>query len=274
VSETRPPSDTIAAWILRAGVACCFIGHGAMGLSRTAPWIAYFAVAHISPPHAFALMPWLGAVDVVLAVSVLVVPIRAVVLYMAFWASWAALLRPLAGESAWEMVERAGNFGAPLALFFLLRRVAGFRSWFIPSAERPAPFSRPTSQLTIASWTLRLAIVLLLLGHGMLQSSVHKPMFCSQYSMIGLPGTAIEPYIGGVEILLAAAVLLRPARPLLVGIVFWKLATEALCPMAGMPLWMFIEHGASYAAPLALVFLDLSRQEEEQALSVPILGAR
>jgi hypothetical protein len=55
---------------------------------------------------------------------------------------------------------------------------------------------------------------------------------------------------------LALAVLFRPDRRLLVGVLVWKLATEALCPMAGSPFWVFVEHGGSYVAPLALAVLS------------------
>ena len=39
--------------------------------------------------------------------------------YMTAWALWTALLRPLAGESAFESLERAGNYGVPLALLLM-----------------------------------------------------------------------------------------------------------------------------------------------------------
>jgi hypothetical protein len=36
----------------------------------------------------------------------------------------------------------------------------------------------------------------------------------------------------------------------------WKLGTEALRPLAGEPIWEFIERGGSYGAPLALAWLQ------------------
>ncbi len=73
--------------------------------------------------------------------------------------------------------------------------------------------------------------------------------------MLGFHGAAVEPYIGAFECVLALAVLLRPGFGLLVFVVAWKLATEALSPMGGSPIWVFIEHGGSYAAPLVLALL-------------------
>ncbi len=251
----RPAGDLPRPWaepVLRAGTAACFIGHGALGLLRTASWTSYFAVAGIGREQALTLMPLVGLFDVALGLSALIVPVRAVILYMAAWGAWTAALRPLAGEPIWEAIERAGNYGAPLALALLLPgrgRADG------PDTARAAPRRRAVLGI------LRLTTVLLLLGHGMLQLALRKPMFCAQYALLGLPGAAVEPYLGALEIVLAAAVLLRPSRPLLFGVLGWKLATEALCPMAGLPLWVFVEHGGSYAAPLALAFLSPAPRE-------------
>ncbi len=249
-SAVGAPPGPRFLWTLRVGAAACFIGHGALGLNQTSAWTSYFAVVGIDPARAVGLMPWVGAFDGAMALSVLFRPVRAVVAYMFLWSMWTALLRPLAGESVWETVERAGNFGVPLALALCLRG-GGLPAWlggaFHERLEGP--------RCAAVAWILRLTTVLLLLGHGTLQLAVRKPMFCAQYAMLGLPGAAIEPYVGGLEIALAFAVLLRPSRGLLFGILGWKLATEALCPLAGLPLWVFIEHGGSYAAPLALALL-------------------
>jgi hypothetical protein len=223
-----------------------------LGLRLTAAWTSYFAVVGIGPNAAVSLMPWVGAFDVAMGLSVLIYPVRAVIAYMVLWALWTALLRPLAGEPFWEAIERAGNFGAPLALCMLFGR----------DGEESARFGarlRDTldeTQRCRIGWVLRLTTVLLLLGHGALNWIVQKPVFRTQYCMIGLPGAAAEPWIGGFEWLLALAVLLARNRCLLLGVVAWKLASEALCPIAGSPGWVFVEHGGSYAAPLALAFLS------------------
>jgi uncharacterized membrane protein YphA (DoxX/SURF4 family) len=243
--------DPALLWILRLGVAACFIGHGSLGLNQTAAWTSYFGVAGIGPDRAMALMPWVGAFDWIMGLSVLFVPSRAVVLYMTAWCVWTALLRPLAGESGWEAVERAGNYGAPLALFFLFAPARGLKGWFSGRFRE----GLDAAQTRTLGWILRLTTGLLLLGHGLLGASVIKPALGLQYARLGLPGATVEPWVGAFECLLAAAVLLRPGRGLLFGVLLWKLASEALSPMTGSPLWVFIEHGGSYAAPLALAFL-------------------
>ena len=57
-----------------------------------------------------------------------------------------------------------------------------------------------------------------------------------------------------VRVLLALA-----AACLLIAIAVWKIGTEALFPIAGAPIWEFIERGGSYAAPLALALLPMRR---------------
>jgi uncharacterized membrane protein YphA (DoxX/SURF4 family) len=250
--DTKPgiTSDNPVFWILRIGVAMEFIGHGVLGLGHPPAWASYFGVVGIGHESAYALMPWVGAFDIAMAAAVLFYPIRAVIWYMAIWGLWTALLRPLAGESVWEAVERAGNYGAPFALF-LLAGGGGLKAWL--GFQPPDPL--PERKRREICWVLRLTTALLLFGHGALGLLAHKPLYSTQYAFIGLHGAGFEPLIGGFECALALAVLMKPVRGLLVGVVLWKLASEALNPIAGSPIWVFIEHGGSYAAPLALAYL-------------------
>lgn len=244
------------SWVLRIGVAMEFIGHGALGINRVAAWSSYFAVVGISKDASLHLMPLVGIFDVAMALTVLFYPMRGVILYMTAWGLWTALLRPLAGEPSWEAVERTGNFGALFALF-LLAKGGGSRSWlhFELVDGWNAGLRR---NIGLA---LRLTTVLLLLGHGALNLLVRKPVFSAQYAMLGLHGPMVEPLVGAFECVLAMAVLVQPGFGLLLFVLAWKFATEALSPMAGSPLWVFVEHGGSYAAPLALALLLRRRNE-------------
>jgi hypothetical protein len=107
--------------VLRIACAGIFIGHGAYALMVNPPWLAFFSVVGIGQDTGRTLMPLIGALDIALALSVLFRPLVPVLAWMTFWALWTALLRPLSGMPIWELVERSGNFGAPLALLLLER---------------------------------------------------------------------------------------------------------------------------------------------------------
>ena len=268
VYATTAVSPTVLAyWTLRIGAALCFIGHGAFGFITKAAWVPYFGVVGIPERWAWMLMPIVGSVDVLAGMAVLFAPRALPVVYMAGWATWTALLRPLAGESEFETLERAGNYGVPLALLLMTTR------WVARPAVLLAPLHAP--DVLDESIARRIRHVLtwttatLLVGHGAL-GVLEKGLLASHYAAIGLsPATA--PVVGWIEIALAIAVLLRPAASLLVGIAVWKLATESLFVVAGAPIWEFVERAGSYAAPLALAFLVARRNEGLSGESVPRL---
>ena len=111
----------IVEWILRVAVAGEFIGHGVFALQGKKAWIGWFANFGISDAGLAAQLLFLvGLIDVAVAILVLLKPIRLALLWMAIWGFWTALLRPIVGEPVWDFVERWANWGAPLALLFLL----------------------------------------------------------------------------------------------------------------------------------------------------------
>lgn len=253
-----------ATQILRGGAALCFIGHGAFGFITKAAWLPYFAVVGIPAPLAWRLMPWIGAVDVLAGMAVLFAPRRLPLLYMAVWATWTAMLRPLAGESVFEMVERAGNFGVPLAFLILAGwpRPRSLRDLLLPITK---PLSDPRTMQrvrVVLQWTT----CSLLLGHGAL-GALGKPMLTGHYATIGLPPETTA-LVGWLEMALASAILVRPAVGLLLFVAAWKLATESLFLVAGAPIWEVVERAGSIAAPLALAVL-LARMPRPTAVARP-----
>ena len=113
--------EKVAEWILRIAIAAEFAGHGSFALEGKKQWIRWFAAFGIADPDlARLLLFMIGVVDVTLAVLVLIRPMRLALLWMTFWAFWAALVRPLVGDSVREFIERGANWGAPLALFFVM----------------------------------------------------------------------------------------------------------------------------------------------------------
>ncbi len=106
-------------YTLRIASAMCFIGHGAFGIITKPIWCNYFALIGIDNATAYRLMPVMGAVDILLGIVLLFKPIRAIAVWLIVWGILTALCRPLSGEPFAEFIERAGNFGAPLAFWFL-----------------------------------------------------------------------------------------------------------------------------------------------------------
>jgi hypothetical protein len=241
---------------MRVAVAACFIAHGAFGIITKAAWLPYFAIFGIPEAWAWRLMPVVGAVDITVGILTLFQPIRAVVLYMAFWGLQTACLRPLAGQGVWELLERAGNYGVPLALLLLLGWGRSLPDWL---STRPMTLLTERRASAI-SWTLRVATALLLIGHGGFDFAMHKD-WSSYTAAIGIGRSTFEvhplrPLAGWFEAALGLVVLSWPGRGVLIFVFAWKLGTEALRPLAGEPIWEFIERGGSYGAPLALASLQ------------------
>lgn len=106
--------------VLRIAVAGEFIGHGVLALQGKQAWIGWFSYFGISDPVLAGQLLWLiGLTDVLLALLILVKPVRLALLWMTFWGFFTALLRPLVGEPIWDFIERSANWGAPLALLLL-----------------------------------------------------------------------------------------------------------------------------------------------------------
>ena len=240
----------LASLILRAGAALCFIGHGAFGFITKAAWLPYFAVAGIPESVAWQLMPWIGAADVLAGFAVLFAPRRLPIVYMVVWGAWTALLRPLAGEPVFETLERAGNFGVPLAFLLLYGTTQVSTRSFLSTLDVPRSDAQT---LSLVRQVLRWTTVLLLAGHGAL-GVLEKQMLTAHYAAIGLPSTSTV-LIGWLELAVALAVAVRPTVALLVFVAAWKLSTESLFLFAGSPIWEVVERAGSYAAPLALAVL-------------------
>lgn len=243
-------------WILLIGACGCFVGHGAFGVITKAAWVPYFAVGGISEPTAWQLMPWIGAMDIALGCLVLLWPCRALFIWMVLWATWTALLRPFSGESIWEFVERAGNYGVPLALL----TIAGWRGNWLSRRTVSDTTKLASSRLRELSWCLRLTTAALLAGHGGCGFFVRKASLADHYtSLWSTAPSTLVPIVGAFELLLATVVILVPRPSLLVAICGWKLATESLFLVAGAPIWEVIERFGSYTAPLALALCLVRR---------------
>ena len=114
-------SFQIINWVLKIGVFGIFLGHGIYAIQVNQAWVPFLEKVGFSNALALQIMPYIGYLDIIVAVSVLIKPLRIILIWAVFWAFLTALMRPIAGGSILDFVERAGNWATPLALLLLLK---------------------------------------------------------------------------------------------------------------------------------------------------------
>lgn len=108
---------------MKIGVAGEFVGHGLLAIGGKQDWISWIVqLIHVDAPTATTLLLLIGISDVIVALIILIKPVRLVLLWAAFWGFWTALIRPIVGVGWLDFVERFANFGAPLALYYFYKR--------------------------------------------------------------------------------------------------------------------------------------------------------
>lgn len=109
----------------------------------------------------------------------------------------------------------------------------------------------------VIEWVLRIAVAGEFLGHGVfgLQGKQGWIPFFTSLGISQESAIVILPLVGVLDIVLAALVLIKPIRIALLWMAFWGFWTALLRPIAGEPIWDFIERWANWGAPLALLFL-------------------
>ena len=252
-------------YTLRIASAMCFIGHGAFGIITKPIWCNYFALFGIGKATAYQLMPVLGTVDILFGIILLFKPFRAIAVWLVLWAIITALCRPLSGEPFAEFIERAGNFGAPLCLLLLAGGLQFNVPWLFSSINPKEQVAEKS--LATVKRSLQIVVFLLLAGHAWL-NLIQKPALISQYSSLGFSNPVNAALLAGIfEIMAAIAVLVRPARPLILVFFIWKMSTELFYPHFEILEW--VERGGSYGTLLSLWFCL-----EPMKLKVPGLSRR
>ncbi len=173
----------------------------------------------------------------------------AIALWLVIWGFITASLRPLSGEPFAELIERAGNYGAPLTLLFMY----GMGNWrqLFTRLKPDIQIDKKTSERLFAC--LQMAVFLLIAGHGWLNILAKKSLL-DQYASLGFTNTTQMAFIVGfAEIVAAFFVLFRPTKQLLIIVLAWKIASEFFYPHYELFEW--IERGGSYGCVLALLLI-------------------
>ena len=105
---------------------------------------------------------------------------------------------------------------------------------------------------------LRIAGFGTFLGHGIVAIS-GNPAWIPLLTSFGFSvsfSTYILPYIGILDIIVAFLLLFYPLRFILIWATLWAFMTAISRPIAGYPIWAFVERFANWLVPLALLSLQ------------------
>ena len=108
-------NNKLIQWVLRIAVAGEFLGHGVFALQGKEQWIGWVSqLTGMDMESAAMFILWVGVLDIIVALFILIKPIRIFLL-------WAVI---------WDFVERWANWGAPLALLLLIGWPKNWKEWF------------------------------------------------------------------------------------------------------------------------------------------------
>ena len=236
--------------ILRISVSACFIGHGMWGLVSKPGWLPFFKIINVPEVIALQIMPYIGSIDIIVGVLILFVSNKWLVYWAIFWTAFTELLRPLAAMGFSEFIERAGNFGPPIALLICLNMIAKNE---ITNEEKLKYGYIKIEKI------LRLSLFLLLIGHAGIAMIHFQPNLIKNLSFLGYPTEATGMYFfGAFEIVLAILVLWKPRLTgLMIFVMIFKLMIESIYPLRGIAFDIFetIERVGDYLIPLCLLLI-------------------
>ncbi len=107
-------------------------------------------------------------------------------------------------------------------------------------------------------WILRIGVSGAFLGHGVF-ALMGKQSWIPYITAVGISDAAAQtllPLIGMLDLVVAVLALLWPLRIVLVWATLWGFLTALIRPIAGDPVWDFVERTANFAAPLALLVVQ------------------
>ena len=105
--------------LLRFAVFFTFLGHGIVAYNVNPTWISLITAFGFSEAQSIYIMPYIGMLDILVAVVLLFYPLRIVLIWAVFWAFITALSRPISGLPIVDFIERASNWTIPLVLLLI-----------------------------------------------------------------------------------------------------------------------------------------------------------
>ncbi len=105
-------------------------------------------------------------------------------------------------------------------------------------------------------WMLRVACAAEFVGHGAF-GIMTKAAWVPYFGVLGIPPEVawmLMPLVGTVDVTIGLLVgIVRPIRVVLLYMVVWGFLTATIRPLAGEPIWEFIERIPNWAIPLAFL---------------------
>jgi len=138
---------------------------------------------------------------------------------------------------------------------------AALREGGVRPAGVTAGAEQPPGQAGIADipplyWMLRVACAAEFVGHGAF-GIMTKAEWLPYFGVVGIPPEVawkLMPVIGTVDVSIGLLVgIVRPVRIVLLYMAVWGLLTATIRPLAGEPIWEFIERIPNWAIPLAFL---------------------
>jgi uncharacterized membrane protein YphA (DoxX/SURF4 family) len=119
-------------------------------------------------------------------------------------------------------------------------------------------------------WMLRIACAAEFVGHGTF-GIITKAAWVPYFGVVGIPAEAawmLMPVIGTIDITIGLLVgLVRPIRFVLLYMAIWGFLTATIRPLAGEPIWEFIERIPNWAIPLAFLYVRGPGRSRDEWLS-------
>lgn len=107
-------------------------------------------------------------------------------------------------------------------------------------------------------WILRIGMFGEFFGHGVFALQAKEKFVVMLTAFTGITGDAAittMKLIGAMDITVGILALVFPFRLLLIWASLWGFLTALARPVAGDPIWDFVERWANWAVPLALLYL-------------------